>query len=147
MSELDYIDILLDKYFQGETSLQEEEELRQYFSQSNVAAKYKAYEPMFNFFVEERMHADMKQLPKPAKKISMRIWIGAAVACSLLIVGGIRFLSVHNDMSNRSVAYIDGRLVSDHQDLSEQALISIKNVSMDNEVVNEQIDVLNLFTE
>ena len=147
MNKLNYIDTLLEKYFEGETSLEEEKSLRHYFSGSDIADKHKIYTSIFQFFTEERAKADNELLPKQTKKISIRFWVGIAAACSLLIFGGTYFYSTYNNIPTRSIAYIDGKVVSDKKELSEQALISIKNVSVDNEAVSEQIDVLDLFTE
>ena len=44
---------LLDKYFEEQTSLQEEMDLRTYFA-GDVAAEFKMYKPMFEFVQEEQ---------------------------------------------------------------------------------------------
>jgi hypothetical protein len=41
------IDYLVEKYFQGETSIAEEKELRTYFSSSDVAQHLEQYRPIF----------------------------------------------------------------------------------------------------
>jgi hypothetical protein len=50
---MDYkiIQQLLDSYFEGETSLQEEEQLRRYFQQEDIHPSLKTYQPMFRYFV------------------------------------------------------------------------------------------------
>lgn len=44
------IKILLNKYFEGETSLQEERELHTYFNSENVDASLREYVPLFAYF-------------------------------------------------------------------------------------------------
>ncbi|HFB99837.1 MAG TPA: pyruvate ferredoxin oxidoreductase, partial [Phaeodactylibacter sp.] len=53
---MDYKNIsqLLEKYWEGETSLQEENTLKQYFNQENVAQELQEYQPLFQFFKEEQ---------------------------------------------------------------------------------------------
>lgn len=41
---------LLDQYFEGQTSLEEEEQLRTYFQQENIPDDLKAFQPLFHFF-------------------------------------------------------------------------------------------------
>lgn len=53
---MDYKNIaqLLEKYWEGETSLQEEATLKQYFNQEKVAEELQQYQPLFQFFKEEQ---------------------------------------------------------------------------------------------
>lgn len=55
---MDYINVklLLEKYWDGETSLQEETTLREYFNQSEVADDLKGIQPMFQYFQQEKTH-------------------------------------------------------------------------------------------
>lgn len=53
---MDYKNInqLLEKYWEGETSIQEEETLKQYFNNGNVAKELLPYQPLFQYFKEEQ---------------------------------------------------------------------------------------------
>jgi len=48
------IEVLLGKFYEGETSMQEEKTLREYFRGSEVASHLKSHQPMFAFFADER---------------------------------------------------------------------------------------------
>lgn len=48
-----YINQLLNRYWQGETSLEEEDILRAFFSQENIPAELMAYKPLFAYEAEE----------------------------------------------------------------------------------------------
>lgn len=48
-----YINQLLDRYWQGKTSLEEEDILRAFFSQNNVPAELRRYQPLFCYEAEE----------------------------------------------------------------------------------------------
>lgn len=47
------IKILLDKYFAGETSREEDMQLRQYFSEANVDDEFYEIKPLFSYLIEE----------------------------------------------------------------------------------------------
>lgn len=49
-----YITALLERYFQAETTLEEEQVLADYFQKEEVHASLKDYQPLFNLFREER---------------------------------------------------------------------------------------------
>ena len=48
--ELQNIEILTQKYLEGETSLKEEDQLRHYYLSDNVAPHLESYKPLFNYF-------------------------------------------------------------------------------------------------
>jgi hypothetical protein len=85
---------LLEKYFQGETSLAEEKELKQYFSKGNVSPEHEAYRGMFEEFSKELNETG--NLPSiytiiPKQRSMNRIWYqwlaltGIAAAVILLL--------------------------------------------------------------
>lgn len=51
---LQEIDKLLEKYFDGETSLAEEKELRRFFASGNVPPKYVEYKEYFSYLRDEK---------------------------------------------------------------------------------------------
>jgi len=48
------IKILLEKYFEGETNLQEEAQLARYFQQENIAEDLLQYKPLFQFYDQQK---------------------------------------------------------------------------------------------
>ena len=59
--ELNKIELLIEKYFQGETSIVEEKELRTYFSSLHVAQHLERYKPLFGYLA---LAADQKFAPE-----------------------------------------------------------------------------------
>lgn len=144
------LDKILKKYFNGETSLDEEKWLRNYFSNGNVADEYLQYAPLFQFFGQQEqtiLHQEMTNSNVKKTKHMTFGWIGA-VACILIIIGfGIIFSLTENN-SNKSMAYINGKKISDVQTINSQALIALSNVSdIDEETVDSQIAILDSFIE
>ena len=138
------MDKLIDKYFEGETSLQEEKLIRQYFESGNIDDKHRAYAPMFGFFAEERQ----KVSPPARKKKKPPFFVWASVAASLALVLSLRIFFWSGQEANTSVVYVNGQRISDSQTINAQALNSIQSVShLDDEATNSQIGILDSFTE
>ncbi len=96
--ELNDLRILLQKYEEGETSLQEERDLKKYFSSEEVPKEFIAYKSIFNFSVESRKiefskDSQLKSTPK-------RKWAYAGVAASILIIMSFLF---YDDLTNKKL--------------------------------------------
>lgn len=88
--ELAKIEDLLEKYFQGETSIAEENELRIYFSSSNVAPHLEQYKPIFECFSlakGRQFTSEIPLLPSPRDKKRTVAWL--SIAASVVVLLGI----------------------------------------------------------
>jgi hypothetical protein len=90
------IDKLLEKYWHGQTTQEEENQINRYFSSDAVAEKHAPFIPLFGFFEIERkvvMNADIDidSITKPVKSSSLRLLVPRmlAIAASLLILVSI----------------------------------------------------------
>ena len=140
------IDKILERYFEAETTLEEEQVLREYFEQKNIHERHKIYTPMFSYFVEEKSALkDIKK--KNRRKIPHHIWSG--IAASIIFLTGVwTIYSSQNKNNEKSVLYINGEKVSDKYLINEQALMSIQNISgIEDDILSTQIDILDSFTE
>lgn len=81
------IEQLLEKYFEGETTLAQEQELRAYFSSDLVAEHLKAYQPMFAYFNLEKEQTLVLNQEFPTAKKTWKIYLAAASVAVLLGVG------------------------------------------------------------
>jgi len=82
---LNRIETLLDKYDKAETTLQEEAELREYFSGDDVAPHLEYYKPMFQYFATSQQEEFTKDLPLPKKIKSLYPWISVAAVTVLML--------------------------------------------------------------
>lgn len=98
-----YIEKLLEKYFEATTSEAEEQELRAYFATDNVASHLEQYRPMFEYFSvakEERYKAQEPLTPR--KKVNFR-WL--SLAASLVLLFGIYFGNQYWERRQAEIAY------------------------------------------
>jgi hypothetical protein len=96
-----YIEQLLEKYWACETSLEEEQQLKLFFAQSEVPAHLKEAAPLFLYFQEQsrkqltdisfdhQVKGQMQQKPK-AKSVAW-IYNGARIAAGVAVV----FVAIH----------------------------------------------------
>lgn len=88
--ESDKIDLLLEKYFQGETSIDEENELKNYFSSPDVAHHLEQYKPIFGFFTSAKKQQFLHEIPLlPANRGNKRSVAWLSIAASVVVLLGI----------------------------------------------------------
>lgn len=86
---------LLDKYFAAETSLEEEEQLRQFFSGNDIPEQWLPYRPMFQYFsafakqnppedFEQKLLKNIRQQQKPHRIDGWKL-LPYAAAITLLL--------------------------------------------------------------
>ncbi len=99
---LDKIEILLEKYFEATTTVAEEEQLRDYFSQDSVAPHLEQYTPMFTYFSKAKDERFTKQVPlKP--RVSYHKWI--SIAAVAVMAFGIYFGNDYREQREAEFAY------------------------------------------
>lgn len=144
-NSMEDIDKLLEKYFEGNTSLEEESMLRNYFRQSDIDESHRVYAPLFNFFSSERKEAAIE---KKKRKIPLYVWLSVAASILLLICVKSFYHDPSDNDTAKTLVYIDGKKVTDEQIMNVAALNSIQNISeIDDDVLSSQIGILDSFTE
>jgi len=82
--EFDKMEALLDKYFEGETSIAEENELKNYFSSPDVASHLEQYRSLFGYFAtakEQKLSNSVSLVPKKRRVV----WLSIAATVVVLI--------------------------------------------------------------
>lgn len=138
------INDLIEKYFTGETSLEEEQILRGYFKGSDVDPRLLSYAPLFQFFEKEKdivfehskmptfQNADVrtpKLKTQPSKLGVLRggyFWKIAATL-AFLVVGSVAIFKVFEPKSQQIVAHRGAKvIVLDGDDDPEVAYEKVK---------------------
>ena len=149
---------LVKKYFEGQTSLDDEATLRVYFTGEAIAADLKPLQPVFLYFSRERaaggggeMSCSPSGSGRPARKSArrlIRVWTGIAAACALLIIGinhdgKRRDATRHVFTDNTSIAYIDGKQCTDIHLICSDALDALDALTgSDKSAVSVQIQAI-----
>lgn len=146
------VETLLNKYFEGETTCEEERQLRRFFTEELVPEHLQIYRPMFAFFEAEKEEIgeageslesfDTSEMPllttTRKKSVSFRkkltYSLGAAAATLLLLLG---VSGIYRHIAPAPVDYviIDGKRYTDANLIREQAMDAFRDVSFSQEEV------------
>lgn len=140
---------LIDRFFEGLTSNQEEKELYAFFTQENIPGHLQKYKPVFAYFENgirnENQAGFVPEISsKPKKK---RIWIGTGIAASLLIAIGLRIWQPKDNESFNPYegSYIirKGVKITDPEIIRPEIERSLYRVSMQEEISARLMDQFN----
>ena len=78
---------LLEAYFEGNTTLEQENVLREYFTSKEVAKEHECYIPLFKGLqvAKEEQMVQAITFPKQEKSTNRRWWIGIAASAILVL--------------------------------------------------------------
>jgi len=132
------IEDLLNKYFEGETSREEERELRRLFTTGNVPEELEIYRPMFAFIDEEvKQHRQTNRKKSLVNKHILHFISGVA-ACLVILLGGN---AIHKHLRQQPENYviIDGKRYTDVNLIREQAKMAFNDVSFTQEDIFDSL--------
>ncbi len=105
--EFNKIEVLLEKYFEGETSIAEENELKDYFSSSNVAEHLEQYRPLFGYFVEAKEQKLTNNVILTSKKRKVA-WLSIAASIVMMMgIGTYTYFNVNTVKENQELGTYD----------------------------------------
>jgi len=135
-------EVLLERYYEGFTSGKEEKILYAFLSQKDLPEQFEADKALLNYFDSRKKKSKVQIVPLLQR--------AGAIAASLFI--GITVVHFLVSGKPHSYAYIDGKKVTNIEQVREQAFASLQtwsnsdndtNLDMD-ELINQQ---LQLFTK
>jgi len=85
--ELTKIENLLESYFNGNTTIEQEQVLKTYFAQENVPAHLQEYKLMFDYFAQNKAEVSNQPIQVKTKKQTWNLkWLSIAASLVLLFV-------------------------------------------------------------
>ncbi len=154
------IDELLNKYFEGETSCEEEQQLRTFFASENVPQHLAIYKPMFAYIDEEITKNQQKKIKSPVNTRKIFYYI-SGIAAALILMIGIRQFILPADpcLCSGNYVVINGRCYTDMSKVRQLAFEALQEVAtpvneyfpekdieaLDHEIIENQLKELSDF--
>ncbi len=121
---LDRIEILLEKYFEAETSIAEEKELKNYLASSDVAQHLEQYKPIFGYITQAKQEQFTATVPLNTKKRKSVVWLSVAASVAVLLGVGLFTFNHYSQPVSQDLGTIDDPEVAFRETQKALALIS-----------------------
>jgi len=122
---LDKIEKLLEKYFEAETTIAEERELKAYFSSENVAPPLEQYKPMFGYATQPKQEQFKATIPLPTKKRKSVVWLSVAASVAVLLSVGLFTFNYYNQPVSEDLGTYDDPEVAFRETQKEVSSLSL----------------------
>jgi hypothetical protein len=120
---LNSIEKLLEKYDNGETTIKEEQQLKTYFAQEEVAPHLESYKTMFQYFNNTKQELYTKDVPLKPRKSYIYQWISVAAVAVLML--GIMIPNVWGeDQTSVETVYTQQQLEAYNQTKNALSMLS-----------------------
>ena len=104
--ELAKIEKLIDKYLEAETTLEEENILKKYFSEKDVPSHLEEYRKLFSYFVNNSLDASSRPITLP-KNRSIISWLAVAAIAVLFVSIFSIYQNNLNERKQAELAYME----------------------------------------
>lgn len=94
---LNNIDRLIEKYENGYTTLEEEQELRNYFSGNKIAPHLEVYKPLFEYFLVGQQEGFTKRVIRK-NALNKYKWVGIAAIAVIMLGVVLGQFKTNNDL-------------------------------------------------
>jgi hypothetical protein len=157
---MDYNNIrkLLDKYWEGESSLQEETQLRDFFAGNNVPEDLKSYQPLFQFFqmeqkknlngdFDERLIQQLESSQNATAKVRNLPYYLMRVAAAGLLLFSIYFVNEQWNQAQYEAVASEEMTPEEVYAQTKQALLLVSSkLNKGTDVVNDGMSKMNKAT-
>lgn len=125
-------DQLIERYYDGLTNVEEERQLKEFLLQPGLPASYEAEQAIFGYFKPQK--------GKPG--FNIRPFMRWAAVASILLVGAFS-IQIFIPEVHANYAYVDGRKITDINEIKLQAMSTLNDIPSGNSEVEEGINNLN----
>ena len=141
---------LLNKYFEGETTSEEEKSLRNYFSQENTSEDLLEIAPIFTFLEDEatalavldEIRKEETTIPRKNKQLRTIIWTITTLVASFFIA---ILLLQHPGTTTQFVenqVWVNGKKITDSDAIRYYAEESFSKVKSEENILEDQLNFM-----
>lgn len=125
-------DQLIERYYDGLTNVEEERQLKEFLLQPDLPSRYEPEQAIFDYFKPELNVRKLNIHP-------LMRWVAVAAIISL----GVFSIQIFTPDVRASYAYVDGKKITDLNEVKLQAMATLNEMPSGNEEVEESIESLN----
>lgn len=127
----DILSTLIERYFAGETTLDEERRLRELLAASaDDTPAVREAKAVMGYSLASPVEAPAISLPRRRKSVWRHIPAAAAVAALLLPAGALVFHTANATERPRCVAYVNSEIITDPEVIQQMALDNLREVTV-----------------
>lgn len=149
--ERDDIKALLELYFEGQTTLQQEQALSNYFlTESNLPSEFAPYKAIFGAFAEAKEVSTTMQpkVVKPQRSWPILWGVAASLsAAACLALGVFVWVTEPQNQSADLVCYVDGIEITDSDMVRAEAERILASAAADVNQAMAQIEKINILNK
>lgn len=141
------IDIILEKYWDGESTLEEEVTLKKYFSSTEIHPEHQQFAPLFTYF-ERKQDIHIPEKETKVVKLNSRKWISVA-AVFAFITASLFIFNRYQDSNKLNQGFAQAEIgeVNDPEEakrITEEALMMLsKKLNHSQNIVLENMAYVN----
>ena len=121
---LDKIEKLLEKYFEANTTIAEERDLKDYFASPNVAQHLEQYRILFGYAVQARQEQFTAEILLKTRRSNRVVWLSVAASVVVLISVGLFTFNSYNQPESNDLGTYDDPEVAYKETQKALAMIS-----------------------
>lgn len=148
---------LLDRYFEGNTSAEEEKILRRYFTQNDLPEDLQIYTSLFRFLDDEsaalNVLNEIQRETTGSKRLKSFFWgkrskafflgrirnIAAAAAVLVIVILLLTHPDKRSSPTNENYVWVDGKQITDPATIHKYAESSFDKVQSGGEIIEDQL--------
>ena len=140
--KLEHIKVLLDRFFEGQTSGKEERELYRFFRQDNIPEELEGYKPVIQYF--EYGLANEFRVPLPSKRKLWIVWSSVAASFLLILFSSLYFFKTVETPDPFEGSYIirNGECITDLNIIRPELEATIQKVLLQEQETEKLIEHL-----
>lgn len=133
---------LLEKYYDGETTNDEQKLLQDFLMQVNLPERFTTERALFGYFANEKQQLTSTVAVPSNFWLRLNPMLRWTLAAAILI-GGVFILDNRIQAQNRNVAYVDGIRCTDSKKVTALAIESIHQIDLGVDEVAGTVDKMN----
>jgi hypothetical protein len=137
------INILLERFFEGQTSIKEEQELYRFFMRDEIPAALARYKPLIKYF-ESGLADEVQPETRTPKKKQWIVWSGIAASILLMLCLSFYFFTAKQSPDPLEGSYIirNGVRITDLNLIRPELETAIQKVMLQEQEMEQLIDKL-----